>query len=277
MLAVMLADGGEAIADIAALADQPALHGPVASPATAWRVLAGIDSQRPDALRRARAAARERAWWARAEAIGVMLPSARAAGRDLDGVVIDIDVTLVEVHSDAEVAEVATPRSPPAPHTAPTARLIVRRSNGSTRKRLRDMVSCCRTTATTRSFTDSPFAMLQAESQHRGHAVIELAFADLVQGALAHLPSGSFSTNSAWLQLAAIAHTLTRAVGVLAGGRHAIARGATIRAHLIDVAAHPARKHRGEITWHLPTGWPHETAWINAFEATHRAPPARAA
>ena len=33
-LAVMLADGGEAIRDLAALADQPGLHGPVASAAT---------------------------------------------------------------------------------------------------------------------------------------------------------------------------------------------------------------------------------------------------
>ena len=72
--------------------------------------------------------------------------------------------------------------------------------------------------------------MLPAEAQHRGHAIIELAFADLVDGPLAHLPSGSFSANAAWLQLAAIAHTLTRALGVLAGGQHAKARGATIRA-----------------------------------------------
>ena len=41
-LAVMLANGGEAIADIAALADQPALHGSVASPTTAWRVLVNL-------------------------------------------------------------------------------------------------------------------------------------------------------------------------------------------------------------------------------------------
>src|SRR4051812_11599421 len=60
-VAVMLADGGEAIADIAALADQPVLHGPVASAATAWRVLSGIDGSRLAGLRCARAAARERA------------------------------------------------------------------------------------------------------------------------------------------------------------------------------------------------------------------------
>jgi hypothetical protein len=103
-LAVMLADGGEAIGDIAALTDQPALHGPVASAATAWRVLAGIDENRLADLRRGRAVARERAWLARAEQAGRGLPPSRAAGRDLDYVVMDLDATLVEVHSEKEQA-----------------------------------------------------------------------------------------------------------------------------------------------------------------------------
>ena len=103
-VAVMLADGGEAIADIAALADQPDLHGPVASPATAWRALAGIDERRLAGMRAARAAAWERAWLARAEQSGRMLPPAHAAGRDLDYVVLDIDATLIEVHSEKEQA-----------------------------------------------------------------------------------------------------------------------------------------------------------------------------
>jgi hypothetical protein len=103
-LVVMLANGGEAIADIAALAHQPDLYGPVASAATAWRVLAGIDAGRLGDLRLARAGARERAWLARAEQTGRMLPPARAAGRDLDYVVLDIDATLIEVHSEKEQA-----------------------------------------------------------------------------------------------------------------------------------------------------------------------------
>lgn len=103
-VAVVLADGGEAIADIAALADQPVLHGPVASAATAWRVLAGIDGSRLAGLRRARAAARERAWLARAELAGRALPPAWAAGRQLEYAVLDIDATLIEVHSEKEGA-----------------------------------------------------------------------------------------------------------------------------------------------------------------------------
>jgi hypothetical protein len=103
-LAVMLADGGEAIADISTLGDQPGLHGSVASAATCWRVLAGVDEDRLGRLRSSRAAARERAWLARADETGGALPPARAAGRDLDYVVLDLDATLVEVHSEKEQA-----------------------------------------------------------------------------------------------------------------------------------------------------------------------------
>jgi Transposase DDE domain group 1 len=103
-LAVMLADGGEAIRDIAALADQPGLHGPVASAATAWRVLDAVDTGRLAGLRLARAAVRDRAWLARGEVTGRELPAARAAGKDLDYVVIDLDATLIEVHSEKEQA-----------------------------------------------------------------------------------------------------------------------------------------------------------------------------
>jgi hypothetical protein len=69
-LAVLLADGGEAISDLAVLREQPGLFGPVASTPTAWRVLDGVAAcgqQGLQALRAARAAVRERAWLARAE------------------------------------------------------------------------------------------------------------------------------------------------------------------------------------------------------------------
>ena len=46
-------------------------------------------------------------------------------------------------------------------------------------------------------FTDSPFILVQAEAQHRGHAVIEQVNADLINGPLAHLPSGRFAANAA--------------------------------------------------------------------------------
>jgi Transposase DDE domain group 1 len=126
-------------------------------------------------------------------------------------------------------------------------------------------------------FTDSPFALVQAKSQRRGHAIIEQVNADLIDGPLAHLPSVSFQANAAWLQLAVTAHALTRALGTLACTRHATARAATIRTELIQVAGRPARSGRDQITWHLPNNWPWQDAWNGAFHATHRAPPAQAA
>jgi Transposase DDE domain group 1 len=125
-------------------------------------------------------------------------------------------------------------------------------------------------------FTDSPYELVQAEEQHRGHALIELLLADLNDGPLAHLPSGKFSANAAWLAIAAIAHNLVRAAGALAGRRHAKARAATVRRDLIAVAARTARHGRDRLTLHLPEGWHREHPWLNLWE-TACGPPAAAA
>ena len=61
--------------------------------------------------------------------------------------------------------------------------------------------------------------MLAAEATHRAHAVVEQVIADLKAGPLAHLPSGVFTANAAWLALASIAFNLLRAAGVLAAPR----------------------------------------------------------
>ena len=73
------------------------------------------------------------------------------------------------------------------------------------------------------------------------------------------MPSGSFSANSAWTVLAAITHNLLRAAGTLAGTAHAVARGATLRRHLVNVPARIARP-QGKPTLHLPAHWPHATS-----------------
>ncbi len=121
------------------------------------------------------------------------------------------------------------------------------------------------------AFTDSPFILVQAEAQHRGHAVIEQVFAELIDGPLAHLPSGRFDANNAWLTCIAIAHNLTRAAATLAGPRYATARAATIRRHLINLAGRVAR-HARRITIHLPRHWPWQHEWLQLFRLAH-APP----
>lgn len=102
-LAVMLADGGEAIADLAVLRDQGEVFGPVASTPTAWRLLADTDDRTLTALRSARAQAREVAWLQAAEH-GEGIPAVQAAGRMLPGLVLDLDATLITCHSEKEQA-----------------------------------------------------------------------------------------------------------------------------------------------------------------------------
>jgi len=101
-LAVMLADGGEAIADLAVLRNQSELFGPVASDPTAWRILDGIDTAALNRIRAARARARELAWAQAAETD--RLPVSTVGGFTIPGLVLDIDATIVICHSDKESA-----------------------------------------------------------------------------------------------------------------------------------------------------------------------------
>ncbi|NUK63961.1 IS1380 family transposase [Streptomyces lunaelactis] len=102
-LAVMLADGGEAITDLAVLRDQHEVFGPVASTPTTWRLLADVDERALASLRSARSSAREVAWLQAAER-GEGIPAVRAAGQELPGLVLDLDATLVACHSEKEAA-----------------------------------------------------------------------------------------------------------------------------------------------------------------------------
>jgi DDE family transposase len=94
-LAVMLADGGDCLSDLAALRDQPELFGQVASIPTAWRVLERVATD-PDGLARLRAArAHARAW-------------AAGAHPDVELLIVDADATLVLAHSDAKQGAAGT-------------------------------------------------------------------------------------------------------------------------------------------------------------------------
>jgi hypothetical protein len=180
--------------------------------------------------------------------------------------------------SDAEVAEI--------PFTAFTGRrksehitasLIVRRVRRLNPKTIpagqAEMFAVYRYHAI---FTDNPAPMLDAEATHRDHAIIEQVHADLKDSALAHLPSGQFNANAAWLVCAAIAHNLTRAAGALASAFHARARTGTIRAQLINTPARVARS-ANRLILHLPQHWPWEPALDELFRvALHDPLPAAA-
>ena len=121
-------------------------------------------------------------------------------------------------------------------------------------------------------FTDSPLTLLQAETGHRQHAIIEQVIADLKNGPLAHLPSGRFNANAAWLVLATIAFNLLRATGALTSLFHARATTATLRTQLINIPARLATSAR-RLTLHLPTHWPWADAWHELFTALQPPPP----
>jgi hypothetical protein len=178
--------------------------------------------------------------------------------------------------SDAEVAEVPYTAFTARKGQAITARLIVRRVKDLNKKAAPGQGELFCAWRYHAIFTDSPFVMLQAEEHHRGHAQAEQVFADWSDGPLAHLPSGSFPANAAWLALAAISGNLLRAAGALASRTYARARGATVRRDLINIAARAARHGRGHLTMHLPAGWHRDREWLNLFEAACGPPTAAA-
>jgi hypothetical protein len=120
-------------------------------------------------------------------------------------------------------------------------------------------------------FTDSPLPLVDADICHRKHAIIEQVIADLKASALAHLPSGKFTANAAWLALATISFNLTRAGGCAAGGPHSRASTPTLRRRLITVPARIASSAR-RLILHLPQHWPWQDTWQTLFTSS-TAPP----
>ena len=175
--------------------------------------------------------------------------------------------------SDAEVAEIEYTAFTSKKSQQVTARLIVRRVRDQNKKAAQGQDELFPAWRHHAVLTDSPFELVQAEGQHRDHAVVEQVFADWYDGPAAHLPSGSFNANAAWLAIAAMAQNLVRAAGTLAGPLLAKARASTIRRDLIAVAARTARHARGHLTLHLPEGWHREHEWRNLWHAACGPPP----
>jgi hypothetical protein len=178
--------------------------------------------------------------------------------------------------SDAEVAETQYTAFAAKKGQAVTARLIVRRVRDLNKQAGAGQDELFPIWRYHAVFTGSPFELVQAEGQHRDHAVVEQVFADVTSGPLAHMPSGVFAANAAWLSITAMAHNLLRAAGALASLPFAKARAATIRRDLIAVAARTARHGRGHLILHLPDGWHREHEWLTLFAAACGPPGAAA-
>jgi hypothetical protein len=168
------------------------------------------------------------------------------------GAVVDPDTG--ELISDAEVTETTFTAFASTKYPV-TARLVVRRVRD--RAKHDELFPLWRYHP---FFTDSTEPTTDADLTHRRHAIIETVFADLIDGPLAHLPSGRFAANSTWAICAMITHNLLRAAGTLTSGKHAAARGATLRRHLVTVPARLTRPQRRRLL-HLPAHWPWATQW----------------
>lgn len=175
--------------------------------------------------------------------------------------------------SDAEVAEVAfiafTGRRKPD-HVP--CRLVVRRV-----KRLQplatDGTEQGELFATYRHhafITNSTLSTLEADERHRDHAVVEQVIAELKDNALAHLPSGSYAANAAWVACAVIAFNIARTCAVAAD--LAKARWVSLRSKIIDVPARIAATGR-RLVLHLPNRWPWADQWLSLYAAATGPPP----
>lgn len=121
--------------------------------------------------------------------------------------------------------------------------------------------------------TNSTLSAVDADQWHRDHAIVEQVISELKQGPMAHLPSGSYAANAAWMSCAVIAFNLARAAAVAADLPKA--RWATIRTRIINIAARIAT-HSRQLILHLPHQWTWAKQWLQLHAAATGPPPAAA-
>lgn len=112
--------------------------------------------------------------------------------------------------------------------------------------------------------TDRPGELVEIEADHRRHAIIEQAIAELNSAGPAHLPSGRFMANAAWLALTMMAHDLGRAVAILTGPALDRATAATLRRTLFCIPGRIVPSAR-RLHLRLPAGWPRAGAFLTAL------------
>jgi hypothetical protein len=114
--------------------------------------------------------------------------------------------------------------------------------------------------------TDRAGTAIDLDTDHRAHAVVELAIRDLKEGAgLNHCPSGRFSANAAWAVFATVAHNLTRWTAALGCGTTGPVVTKTLRRRLLTIPGRLTRTAR-TTTLHLPKRWPWATQFLQALD-----------
>jgi len=222
----MLADGGDCVADLGVLRDQPQLFGAVASGPTAWRAVQLVDEHVLDGLRDARARVRARAW---------------AAGARPERVVLDFDSHLITSHSEKEGA-------------APTWK----RGFAFTRccviwmRPARHWPGCCGRATPART-PPPPITS--------GCSSIRCAR----DAGLKNLPFSAFEANACWLELVLCAQDLICFTQrLLLDGELASCEPKRLRYRLLHVAGRITR-HARNTRLRLPRSWPWATALLAAF------------
>lgn len=119
--------------------------------------------------------------------------------------------------------------------------------------------------------TNRTEAIEEVEAHHRRHAVVELAIRDLKAGALAHFPSGNFSANSAWTQLAAIAHNLARWSQIIGTPGASLRMLETFQRRLLRIPGRLVRTGR-RLILRLPERWPWQRVFVEALERIRALP-----
>ena len=119
--------------------------------------------------------------------------------------------------------------------------------------------------------TDRTLPLAELEADHRRHAVVEQSIAELKSAGLAHLPSGKFMANAAWLALTVMAHNLGRAVGQLAGPELDRATASTLRRKVFTMPGRLVHTGRRQHL-RLPARWPWAEAITTALGRIHNIP-----
>jgi hypothetical protein len=121
-------------------------------------------------------------------------------------------------------------------------------------------------------FTNRTDPLELVESEHRQHAVVELAIRDLKDQALAHFPSGKFLANAAWTVIAALAHNLLRWTTLIGLPDTVIPTARTVRRRLLTVPGRITRTARS-VTLRMPARWPWEHEFLTALDRLRAVPP----
>lgn len=178
--------------------------------------------------------------------------------------------------SEAEVAEVPfTAFTSKKKSLRVTGRLIIRRVPEKNKTKLaagqETIFEVYRHHGFFTTIAEEVLDTVAADRVHRGHAVIEQVNAELKAGPLAHMPSGRFQANAAWLAITAMAHNLMRTAATIIGGAMSRVRAMTLRTRIIAIPARLAHRAR-RLILHLPTEWKWDEAF-NRLWATALGPP----